>query len=147
MIAAIALAAALPAPGAGPSLAQLVEAVLRQGPKSTLPVHLAAVLGISASGQGLEVKQAVLRDGPTVHTFNVRIANPADIVMMSVDERTRATRAYRVTAAGVLRKAVSYQEGAAAQQRSLRAARSDFENEMKSWAALNLMTGPAPRLR
>jgi hypothetical protein len=125
----------LSAHAASESLAGLVGAVLRNGPSSQLPAHLSVVLGINRTEQETPVKQAVVHDGQTVHTFNVCAANPADSVIVSYNEQTRSTKAYLVSAAGVLRKAVSYQAGAAATDRSLAEARADFANEIKFWIA------------
>jgi len=107
--------------------------VLAQGPQSTLPAHLSVVLGISAAERATAVKQAVIRDGHTVRTFNVGLARPGDVVLMNVDEQTHATRVYLVSASGTLRKAVSYRAGAPAMERNLIAARADYASEVKFW--------------
>ncbi len=41
-------------------------------------------LAVSRTDQETPVKQAVIRDGQTVHTFNVCAANPDDVVIMNV---------------------------------------------------------------
>jgi len=133
LIVAVAMALMLPAHGASGSLVELIGAVLRGGPASRLPAHLSVVLGISRIEQETPVKQAVIRDGQTVHTFNVCAANPADVVILSYNEQSRSTKAYLVSSAGVLRKAVSYQAGAPANDRPLADARGDFSNEIKFW--------------
>jgi hypothetical protein len=133
LIVAAAMTMMLSAYGAAGSLAGLVDAVVRNGPASRLPAHLSVVLGISRVEQETAVKQAVIRDGQTVHTFNVCAAKHDDVVLMHVDEQSRSTRAYLASAAGVLRKAVSYQAGAPAIERSLAEARGDFANEIKFW--------------
>jgi hypothetical protein len=135
LIVAVAMAVVLSAYGASGSLAGLVGAVLLNGPSSQLPAHLSVVLGITRSEQETPVKQAVIHDGQIVHTFNVCAANPADVVIVSYNEQSRSTKAYLVSPAGVLRKAVSYQAGAAATDRSLADARDDFASEIKFWAA------------
>jgi len=135
LIVAVAMTVVLSAYGATGSLTQLVGAVLRNGPSSQLPAHLSVVLGITRTEQETPVKQAVIHDGQTVHTFNVCAANPADVVIVSYNEQSRSTKAYLVSTAGVLRKAVSYQAGAAATDRSLADARGDFADEIKFWTA------------
>jgi hypothetical protein len=75
----------------------------------------------------------VVRDGTRVRTFNVSTARPTDVVIMSYDEGSRSMKAYLLSAAGELRKAVSYQAGAPATIRPLADARRDFANEMKFW--------------
>ena len=133
LIVAVATGAIFSAYGAAQSLAGLVEAVVAHGPESRLPAHLSVVLGISQAERETAVKQAVIRDGQTVHTFNVCAAQHDDVVMMSVNEQEHSTKAYLASAAGVLRKAVSYRAGAPANERSLAEARDDFANEIKLW--------------
>jgi uncharacterized protein with GYD domain len=99
------------------------------------------VLGISGTERETAVRQAVIRDGQTVHTFNVCTAKHDDVVMMSVNEQDRSTKAYLVSAAGVLRKAVFYQAGAPANERSLTEARADFVNEVKLWTEFERRAG------
>ena len=130
---AAAMTVMLSAHGAADSLAGLVDAVVRNGPASRLPAHLSVVLGINRLEQETAVKQAVIRDGQTVHTFNVCTAKHDDVVLMRVDELNHSTSAYLASAAGVLRKAVSYRAGAPAVERSLTEARGDFANEIKFW--------------
>jgi hypothetical protein len=133
LIVAVAMGAMFCAYGAAQSLSGLVDAVVAHGPESRLPAHLSVVLGISPTERETAVKQAIIRDGQTVHTFNVCAAKHDDIVMMSVNEQEHSTKAYLVSAAGVLRKAVSYQAGAPANERSLAEARDDFASEIKLW--------------
>jgi hypothetical protein len=133
LIVAVAMGAVFSAHGAAISLSGLVDAVVAHGPESRLPAHLSVVLGISQIERETAVKQAVIRNGQMVHTFNVSAAKHADVVMLSVNEQDHSTKAYLVSAAGVLRKAVSYQAGAPANERSLAEARGDFANEIKLW--------------
>jgi hypothetical protein len=132
-VAAIAMSATLGARGSAELFTGLVGEVIFRGPESRLPAHLSVVLGISAAERETAVRQAVIRDGQIVHTFNVCSAKPDDVVMMSVNEREHSTKAYLASAAGVLRKAVSYGEGAPANERSLTEARGDFAKEIKLW--------------
>jgi hypothetical protein len=140
---AIAMVSILPVQGAGGSLAKLVDAVLRNGPNSQLPAHLSVVLGVSRLEQATPVKQAVMRNGSVVRTFNVCTAHHDDIVLITYDEQSRSSKAYLVSPAGALRKAVSYQAGAPASERSLTDAARDFANEIKFWTDLeNAPGGP-----
>jgi hypothetical protein len=133
----VALAMAmLPAHSAVHSLEALVEAVVRNGPDSELPAHLSVILGVSRVERQTAVKQAVMRNGATVKTFNVCTANHADVVIMTYDEQTHSTKAYLTSPTGKLRKAVSYQSGAAANERSLPDARGDFGREVAFWTDL-----------
>lgn len=115
------------------SLSDLIDAVIRKGPTSQLPAHLSVVLGVSAVEQPAAVKQAVMREAETVRTFNVCIANHGDVVMITYNEQSRSSKAYLVSPDGKLRKAVSFQAGAPAIERSLREARADFTAEIKFW--------------
>jgi hypothetical protein len=124
---------AVSALGAPRSLAGLIDAVIREGPASRLPAHLSVVLGVSRDEQPTAVKQAVIRDGDTVRTFNVSMGNHGDVVMITYNERSRSSKAYLVSPAGELRKAVSFQAGAPATERSLQEARGDFATEIKFW--------------
>ncbi len=133
LVVAAAMTVMLSAYGAAVSLAGLIDTVVRNGPASRLPAHLSVVLGISRVEQETAVNQAVIRDGQTVHTFNVCAANHDDVVLMRVDELNHSTKAYLVSAAGALRKAVSYRASAPAIERSLAEARGDFANEIKFW--------------
>jgi hypothetical protein len=129
----VAVFAMMCAHGSPNSLGELVDAVIREGPASQLPAHLSVVLGVSKVEQPIAVKQAVVRDGNTVRTFNVCAANHSDVVMITYNEQSRWSMAYLVSPNGELRKAVSFQAGAPAIERRLPEARGDFAAEMKFW--------------
>jgi hypothetical protein len=93
------------------------------------------VLGITSVEHKTAVKQAVIRDGHAVRTFNVCAANHDDVVILTYDELDQLTKAYLMSAAGALRKAVSYQPGAPANVRTLTSARDDFAQELTFWTA------------
>jgi hypothetical protein len=118
------------------SLVGLIDDVIRKGPASQLPAHLSMVLGVSGIEQPTAVKQAVLRDGDTVRTFNVCTANHSDVVMITYNEKSRSSKAYLVSPEGNLRKAVSFRAGTPATERSSRDARGDFAAEIKFWMNL-----------
>jgi uncharacterized protein with GYD domain len=130
-----AMAAIAGAHSATRSLQGLIDAVVRNGPDSQLPAHLSVVLGVSPVERATAVKQAVIRDGDTVRTFNVCAANHDVVVMMTHDEHSQSTKAYLTSAAGKLRKAVFYQAGSAARERSLEDARGDYSAELALWTA------------
>lgn len=121
------------AQGGKHALDGLIEAVLRRGPDSQLPAHLSVVLGVSAGERPTPVKQAVLRNGSTVKTFNVCLADHDEVVFVTYDEQIRASKAYRVSPSGTLRKAVAFQAGAPAVERTQKEAASDFAGELKFW--------------
>jgi len=132
-IVAVAMAAIVLAQGATHSLKGLIDAVLRRGSDAQLPLHLSAVLGVGAIAERAAVKQAVIRDGSTIRSFNVCTANPDNVVILTHDEQSQSTKAYLMSAAGSLRKAVDYHTGTRANERSLAEARSEFAVEMKFW--------------
>jgi hypothetical protein len=134
LAAAIAMAAMLSAQGAGRSIGGLVDAVVRNGLDGLLPAHLSVVLGVSPVERTTAVKQAVVRDGSVVRTFNVCAANHDDVVILTYNELTHSTKAYLVSAKGALRKAVYYLAGAAANERSLADASKDYSDEIEFWA-------------
>lgn len=129
----IALGAALNAPAAVRPLSALIDAVMRKGPQAQLPAHLSAVLGVGMEAQPTRVRQAILNQGSTMRTFNVCAARREDVVLIRYDERTRFSRAYLVSSAGVLRKPVAFQAGAPPVERSVADARGDFAIEIKFW--------------
>lgn len=133
LIVALALAAVFSAHGATAKFGALIDAVLRNGPDSQLPAHLSVVLGVSDVERTTPVKQAVVRDGETVRTFNVGTDNHRDLIILAHNEKTQSTKAYLLTAAGVLRKAIEYQAGGAPRERSLGNAGNDFAKEIKFW--------------
>jgi len=131
----LAMAAIVSAHSATRPLQGLIDAVMRNGPDSQLPAHLSVVLGVSPVERTTAVKQAVIRDGSIVRTFNVCAANHGNVVMLTYDEHSQSTKAYLTSAAGSLRKAVYYQAGAAANERSLADARGDYAAERALWTA------------
>jgi hypothetical protein len=142
IVIAFAVMAIQPSRAATPLLATLIDTVVRNGPDSQLPARLSVVLGISHVEQKTAVKQAVVRDGPTVRTFNVCTGSHDDVVILTYNEHSQATKAYLVSAAGRLRKAVDYQAGDAAHERSLADARSDFAAEIKFWTDFARQAAP-----
>ena len=133
VLAAGALATVAQAQGPSASLKGVIDTVVRNGLESQLPAHLSLVLGLNKGELGTAVKQAVMRDGAIVRTFNVRTTNHDDVVMMAYDEQKKSMKAYLVTPGGRLRKAVAYQAGAAATERSATEAHGDFAAELKFW--------------
>ena len=128
-----------------PRLALLVDEVVAKGPTSRIPPHLSLVLGITTSEQPTAVKQAVMRDGESMRTFNVLSDQHGDVVLMAYDTRTRASKAYLTNAAGTLRKAVSYQPGEAPTVRKVDEARGDFAAEIQFWSNLSRTFAPVRR--
>jgi len=117
----------------------LIDAVLRSGPDGQVPAHLSVVLGLTKAERPIPVKQAVLREGSIVRTFNVSTVRHDDVVLMSYDEQARSMQAYLTSPAGTLRKAISYRAGGQAVERTTADAAIDFAMEVKRWIT------PAPK--
>ena len=128
--------------GADRLLSTLIDSTLKHGPDSRLPGHLSVVLGISPAEHTTPVKQAVNRNGVVVHTLNVCTGNHDRVVLLAYDEQLRTTKAYLMSADGVLRKAVSYDAGAPAVIRSTDEARKDFIVELNAWKSLLHTSNP-----
>ena len=139
------MAAPASAQGAPQPLKSVIDAVVQNGPVNQLPAYLSLVLGLNEGELGPAVKQAVMRDGSLVRTFNVRIANHGDVVMMAYDEQSRSMKAYLVSDKGKLRKAVAYQAGAPAAERSAAEAQGDFVKEIKFWTDFSRKPQPPPQ--
>ena len=122
--------------GADRTLSTLIDSTLKNGPDSRVPGHLSVVLGISPTEKPTPVKQAVNRKGVVVHTLNVCTGDHDRVVLLAYDEQRRITKAYLMSADGVLRKAVSYVAGAPAEVRSTDEARADFTAELNAWKSL-----------
>src|SRR5205823_8336882 len=89
----------------------LTKEAMTSGFEAKLPPHAAMVLGLAKKGESIAVRQLVSRAGQKVHTFNVVVADKGDIVVSVANEKEQSTVAYRPTARGRLRRAVSYQTG------------------------------------
>ena len=129
---------------AGGPLGGLIDAVLRRGPDGRLPAHLSRVLGVSGADGTTAVKQAVIRDGDVIRTFNVCRENHRDVVILTYDGRTQITKAYLVSTAGAMRKAVDYHGGEPARERSATEAHSDLIRELEFWADLAGRSAQSP---
>jgi len=80
--------------------------------------------------------------GPSVRAFNVCMSERDELVILNSDEQSQLTKAYLMSATGVLRKAIDYQAGADAHERSLKEARGEFALEIKFWSNLGTPTKP-----
>ena len=70
-----------------------------------------------------------------MRTFNVSVANHADIVIFNVNAQSGATKAYLITPDGQRRKAVSYPSGGQAKEVSAADAKAGLAREKKFWSA------------
>src|SRR5215469_7107436 len=84
---------------------------LHSGFLARLPPHIPVVFGLAKGEEGTDVRQLLDKQGHQVRTFNVSVANHADVVIFNVNTQSGTTVAYLLTPEGQLRKAVSYQPG------------------------------------
>jgi hypothetical protein len=115
----------------------LTQLALRAGSDGTLPPHLVEVLGMGTHVAGLPVRQLVMREGQEVRVFNVSVAKHTDLVILRHDEAARTTAAYRLSAKGTLREAVSYSDGSESRPMSATEAKSRFAAEITYWSAVS----------
>ena len=141
-IGAFALLFNLSAQGTRPGLDDLIDSVLRNGRDGHLPPHLSLVLGLGTGDAPLEVKQAVLREGPEVRVFNVCVADHKNIVMLRTNEQKKITKAYLISTTGDLRKAVSYEAGEQPHLTPKEAASAAAADEIKFWTTLKQPRAP-----
>ena len=121
----------------------LTQQALDSGFLSRLPPNVSVVFGLAKPQEGTDVRQLLSKEGHQVRTFNVSVANHADIVIFNVNAQSGSTVAYLITPEGQLRKAVSYQPGAQAQELSAADAKAGLAHEKKFWAARAKSAAPA----
>ena len=130
MIAIAATAAAAPA-----WTESLARQALASGYLTRLPPTVSVALGLAKAKEGSDVRQLISKSGHQVRTFNVSVARNSDVVLFTVDARTGATNAYLIGPDAQLRKAVSYQAGAEAQDMPATEARAGLAREARFWSS------------
>ena len=130
------------ATAAGSWTAALTQQALTSGYTSSVPPHVALVLGLSPKSEAIQTRQLVSRAEQTVHTFNVSAAEPHRVVLFVVDERAHKTVVYLVSTAGKLRKAVSYEPGGEPHDLPDAQARSGLAREVRFWSEHASATTP-----
>ena len=143
LTAAALFAGALQAATTTPWVQTLTQQALDSGFLSRLPPNVSVVFGLAKPEEGTDVRQLLSKEGHQVRTFNVSVANHADIVIFNVNAQSGSTVAYLITPEGQLRKAVSYQPGAQAQELSAADAKAGLAHEKKFWAARAKSAPPA----
>jgi hypothetical protein len=113
----------------------LTQEALSSGFLTRLPPAVSVALGLAKAEEGTDVRQLISKAGHRVRTFNVCVANQADLVMFDVDAHSAATVAYLIGADAKLRKAVSYQAGGQAQELPVADARAGLAREVSFWSA------------
>jgi hypothetical protein len=124
----------------------LTQQALDSGFLTRLPPAVSVALGLTKPEEGTEVRQLISKDGHRVRTFNVGVANHADLVVYNLNAQTGAGAAYLLTPDGKLRKAVSYQAGKDVQPLSGADAQAGLAREARFWSARahsSTASGPA----
>jgi hypothetical protein len=125
----------LAAYAAPPFAPALTQQALGSGFLTRLPPEISVAFGLAKAADGSDVRQLISKEGHQVRTFNVSVANHADLVIFNLNAQTGASVAYLLGPDGLLRKAVSYQSGAAVQELGAAHARAGFARETRFWAA------------
>jgi hypothetical protein len=125
----------LAAYAAPPFAPVLTQQALGSGFLTRLPPEISLAFGLAKAADGSDVRQLITKEAHQVRTFNVSVANRADLVIFNLNARTGASVAYLLGPDGLLRKAVSYQTGAAVQELGTADARAGFARETRFWAA------------
>jgi len=142
LAAAALLAGALQA-ASTPWVQTLSQQALDSGFLSRLPPNVSVVFGLAKAQEGTDVRQLLSKEGHQVRTFNVSVANHADVVIFNVNAQSGATVAYLLTPEGQLRRAVTYQPGAQAKDLSAADAKAGLAHEKKFWSARAKSAPPA----
>jgi len=142
LAAATLLAGALQA-ASTPWVQTLTQQALDSGFLSRLPPNVSVVFGLAKADEGTDVRQLLSKEGHQVRTFNVSVANHADVVIFNVDAQSGSTVAYLITPEGQLRRAVAYKPGGQAKDLSGADAKAGFAHEKKFWAARAKSAAPA----
>ena len=133
LIAGIALAGS--APAATPWVQALTQQALDSGFLSRLPPNISVVFGLAKGQEGTDVRQLLDKQGHQVRTFNVSVANHADVVIFNVNAQSGTTVAYLITPEGKLRQAVSYATGGEARDLAAADAKAGLAREKQFWSA------------
>lgn len=120
----------------------LTQQALASGYDAKLPPNISLVLGLADKGESVPVRQLVGRVEQKVHTYNVSATNHDDLVLFLADEASQSFAAYRLTAGGKLRKAVTYQAGGQPQELMAEKAQRGLARERRYWS--DYAAGSAP---
>ena len=134
-LAAVALFAGALQAASTPWVQTLTQQALDSGFLSRLPPNVSVVFGLAKPEEGTDVRQLLSKEGHQVRTFNVSVANHADVVIFNVNAQSGATVAYLITPEGQLRRAVAYKPGGQAKDLSAADAKAGLAHEKKFWSA------------
>jgi hypothetical protein len=137
LIVGLALSGSAPAAtqAATPWVQALTQEALDSGFLSRLPPNISVVFGLAKGQEGTDVRQLLDKQGHQVRTFNVSVANHADVVIFNVNTQSGTTVAYLLTPEGKLRKAVSYATGGQSRELSAADAKAGLAHEKHFWSA------------
>jgi hypothetical protein len=135
LAAAALFAGALQAASPTPWAQAVAQQALDSGFLARMPPNVSVVFGLAKPQEGTDVRQLVSKEGHQVRTFNVSVANHADIVIFNVNAQSGAIKAYLITPEGQLRKAVAYQKGEQARELTAADAKAGLAREKKFWSA------------
>lgn len=122
--------------GASPPWTEtLTQRALDSGFLTRLPPAVSATFGLTKPEQGTEVRQLLSKDGHRVRTFNVGVANHAELVVYNLNAQTGTGVAYLLTPDGKLRKAVSYKAGQDVRPLAEADAEAGLAHERHFWSA------------
>ena len=114
----------------------LSQQTLDNGFLTRLPPAVSVALGLAKPQEGTDVRQILTKHGHQVRTFNVSVANHADVIVLDLNAQSGATLAYLLSPDGKLRKAVSYQPpGGEAKTLSTAEAQAGFNQQRQYWSA------------
>ena len=136
------LSAALEA--APPWTDSLTQQALDSGFLTRLPPTVSEAFALTKPKEGTEVRQLLTKQGHQVRTFNVSVANHADVVVLDLNAHSGATVAYLLSPDGQLRKAVSYQGNGEPTALSSADAQAGFNREKHYWSARAQKPSAAP---
>ena len=112
----------------------LTQEALDAGFLSKLPPNVSVAFNLAKPKEGTDVRQLLAKQGHQVRTFNVGVANHADVVIFDVNAQSGATVAYLIDPTGQLRKALTYQAGGDTKDLSAADAQAGLAREKKYWA-------------
>jgi hypothetical protein len=127
--------APLGAASAPPWAQTLAQQALDNGFLTRLPPSVSVALGLVKPQEGTDVRQILTKQGHQVRTFNVSVANHADLIILDLNGQSGATLAYLLSPDGKLRKAVSYQPPGDAKPLSTAEAEPGFKHQKQYWSA------------
>jgi hypothetical protein len=113
----------------------VTQQALDSGYLTRLPPAVSVAFSLTKPDEGTEVRQLITKDGHRVRTFNVGVANHADLVIYNLNGQTGAGVAYLLTPDGKLRKAVSVQAGKEVQPLAAADAQAGLAREARFWSA------------